>query len=219
MSHPLLPVLLDAADGVFPEADGTVEILPPLPGGLECSLALTGRAYVATALPDAEVAALAPDGFGGSMAPDFLRGLAGPGGEIGVLDAVLVARGTGGGTLPARGDLAGHPRVRHALGLRAGVRVHGDERGLVTLAAGLAGRLELSIETAATGRGDGPSLLADALALVPAGEPVFAAVSPGNARSLRAFLRLGFTPVGGEVIIRPGGRRGPAGNGAAPCSG
>ncbi|RIQ11374.1 hypothetical protein DY240_28965 [Jiangella rhizosphaerae] len=42
-----------------------------------------------------------------------------------------------------------------------------------------------------------------ALRLVPAGEPVFAAVTPGNARSLRAFLACGFTPVGSEVLLRP----------------
>ncbi|WP_275461151.1 hypothetical protein [Streptomyces noursei] len=47
------------------------------------------------------------------------------------------------------------------------------------------------------------SLLAEALSLVPAGEPVFAAVSPGNARSLRAFLACGFTPIGSEVLLRP----------------
>jgi hypothetical protein len=41
------------------------------------------------------------------------------------------------------------------------------------------------------------------LRLVPAGEPVFAAVAPGNACSLRAFLAAGFTPVGSEVIIQP----------------
>jgi hypothetical protein len=40
-------------------------------------------------------------------------------------------------------------------------------------------------------------------ALLPAGEPLFAAVSPGNARSLRAFLAVGFTPVASEVIITP----------------
>jgi hypothetical protein len=49
----------------------------------------------------------------------------------------------------------------------------------------------------------GRSLLEDALALVPHGEPVFAAVSPGNARSLRAFLAAGFVPLGSETIIRP----------------
>jgi hypothetical protein len=35
----------------------------------------------------------------------------------------------------------------------------------------------------------------------PAGEPLFAAVSPGNARSVRAFLAMGFVPIGSEVII------------------
>jgi hypothetical protein len=32
---------------------------------------------------------------------------------------------------------------------------------------------------------------------------VFAAVAPGNARSLRAFLSEGFVPVGSEVIVQP----------------
>jgi hypothetical protein len=95
--------------------------------------------------------------------------------------------------------------VRHALAIRTGVRVFGDERGVVTLASGLAGRLEVSIEAVpgGQGRGAGRALLVDALSLVPAGEPVFAAVSPGNARSLRAFLAVGFTPIGSEVLIHP----------------
>ena len=32
--------------------------------------------------------------------------------------------------------------------------------------------------------------------------PVFAAVSPGNARSLRTVLALGFAPVGSEVLLQ-----------------
>ena len=49
------------------------------------------------------------------------------------------------------------------------------------------------------GTGEGRSLIRDALV----GEtgPVFAAVSPGNARSLRTFLALGFAPVGSEVLL------------------
>ncbi|HEV7625968.1 MAG TPA: hypothetical protein VGO89_05685, partial [Streptomyces sp.] len=136
-------------------------------------------------------------------------------------DATLVARGTGGrGTtqrLPQRTDLDEHPRVRHARELRTHVRTYGDERGLVTLAEGLAGRLELSTElhgTQGAGRQLGRSLLGDALSLVPEGEPVFAAVSPGNARSLRAFLAAGFTPIGSEVVLRPGRRRSEASPGA-----
>ncbi|MEU9792315.1 hypothetical protein AB0E27_17125 [Streptomyces sparsogenes] len=210
--HPLLALFHNAADGRFLPADGQVTILPALPRGLECSVAFTGHAVIATALSPGEVQSQEPDGYGGSLAPDFLRYLAGQGGRIGTLDAVLVARGASGSPrLPERLDADGHPRVRYARELRTGVRVYGDERGLVTLADGLAGRREISIELDQPGGGSnnssssglGRSLLRDALSLVPAGEPVFAAVSPGNARSLRAFLAAGFVPLGSEVIIRP----------------
>jgi hypothetical protein len=205
--HPLLAYYMAAVDNCFPPVDGGVTVLPPLPGGLECSVAFTGHAVVATAMPDEAVFARGPDGFGGSLSPDFLRHLAGPTGWIDAIDATLVARGTGG---PARlselTDADDHARVRHARWLRTNVRVHGDERGLVTLADGLAGRRELSIELHREqdgSRGHGRALLADALSLVPEGEPVFAAVAPGNARSLRAFLACGFTPIGSEVLLRP----------------
>ncbi|MER5184189.1 hypothetical protein ABT009_38650 [Streptomyces sp. NPDC002896] len=191
--------------------DGGVTVLPPLPGGLECSVAFTGHAFVATALSAQDVDGWEPDGFGGSLAPDFLHRLAGPEGWIGVVDVTLTARGTGG--TPRLAELTyadDHPRVLHARQLRTHVRVHGDERGLITLADGLAGRRELSIELHApqdSARGQGRGLLADALTLVPEGEPVFAAVSPGNARSLRAFLACGFTPIGSEVLLRPARRQ------------
>lgn len=200
--------MLAAADGHFPPVDGSVTVVPALDRGLECSYAFTGHAVVATALPPDAVLAQRPDGYGGSLTPDFLRWLAGPTGWIGVIDATLVARGRGpqsAGGLAPRPDLAGHHRVQHALAIRTDVEIYGDERGVVTLAAGLAGRRELSIEAASDGlgRGRGRSLLIDALALVPAGEPVFAAVSPGNARSLRAFLAAGFIPIGSEVLLGP----------------
>jgi hypothetical protein len=205
--HPLLAFFHNAADGRFPPVDGQVTVLPPLPGGLECSIAFTGHAVIATARPVHEIRARGADGFGNSLAPDLLRYLAGPGGWIGVTDATLVARGVGGSPrLSERGDADGHPRVRHARDLRTNVRVYGDDRGLVTLAAGLAGRLELSIELdeqIRSSRGLGRSLLVDALTLIPPQRPVFAAVSPGNARSLRAFLASGFTPIGSEAILRP----------------
>ncbi|GAA2332633.1 hypothetical protein OHT20_30360 [Streptomyces caniferus] len=206
-SHPLLGMFLDAADGRFPPAEGQVTVLPPLPGGLECSVAFTGHAVIATALSASEVRAKGPDGYGASLAPDFLRYLAGREGWIDSVDAVVVARGASAPPcLPERLDAEDHPRVRHARALRTDVRVHGDERGLVTLADGLAGRREMSIELDRPGSGGaglGRSLLRDALTLLPAGEPVFAAVAPGNARSLRAFLAAGYRPLGSEVIIRP----------------
>ncbi|MEU4482351.1 hypothetical protein AB0F68_30440 [Micromonospora sp. NPDC023966] len=205
--HPLLAYFLDAVDGRFPPTDGAVAVVPALPRGLECSVAFTGHAVVATALPAADVHAHRPDGFGASLAPDFLRCLAGSTGWIGVIDATLAGRGTGGPPrLQRLANVDDHPRVRHARQLRTDVRVFGDERGLITLADGLAGRRELGVELHRPQEGShgyGRSLLTDALSLVPDGEPVFAAVSPGNARSLRAFLTVGFTPVGAQVLLQP----------------
>lgn len=197
-----LGVQLAAAAGDFPEADGRVELMPALSDGVQAIVSFTGHAVVATWLTAEDLADLPMDGFGAALQPAVLQRLAGPDGEIGLIDATLVARGLGGGDLPVHTDLADHPRVRRAHSLRRDVRVFGDRRGLVTLGAGLAGRLELSVEAAPPhGRGQGRSLLLDALRLVPAGRPVFAAVSPGNARSLRALLGAGFVPVGSEVIL------------------
>jgi hypothetical protein len=201
--HPLLETWLGAAAGEFPAADGSVRVVPQLQRGLEASVAFTGHALIATSLAPNEVLAQPLDAFGGSLAPDFLRWLAGPRGTIGVVDVTLVARGRKGAALPRRCDLDQHPRVVHARSLRSEVTVYADERGLVTLSLGIAGRSELSIEAHEQGKGLGLSLLEAALATAPEGEPVFAAVSPGNARSLRTFLAAGFEPIGSEVILRP----------------
>jgi len=197
--HPLLPVLLEAAAGRFPPDDGAVVVLPPLAPGLEAVVSLTARAYVCTALPEHEALHRVPDAYGSATDPGTLLALA-RGGTVGVLDATLVRQGAGGQpVLPVRHDLDDHPRVRHARAVRRDVVVRGDERGLVTLASGLAGRRELSVQAVRLGTGEGRSLIRDALV----GEtgPVFAAVSPGNARSLRTFLALGFAPVGSEVLL------------------
>ena len=205
--HALRAVWLDAADGRFPEVDGEVSFVPPFAGGLEAVVSFTGHAYFATALPPAAFEDLRIDGFGAALDPVVLSRLAGRAGAVGVLDATLIARGAGGGRLPQRADLDDHPRVRHARELRADVRVHGDGRGLVTLGAGHAGRTEMSVEVFdAGGRGSGRALIGEALRLAPPGAPVFAAVSPGNARSFRAFLANGFQVIGSEVWIRPGRR-------------
>jgi hypothetical protein len=172
--------------------------LPPLLNGDAAVVSLTGRVYLATELRPPGL-----DGFGSALQPAVLQRLAGPDGEIGTIDVTLAAPGLGGGCLPARHDLADHPRVRHAVALREEVRVYGDDRGLVTVAVGLAGRTEISVEVSASAAaGAGRALIREAVRLVPAGEPVFAAVAPGNARSLRAFLAEGFVPLGSEVIIQ-----------------
>lgn len=212
MTHPLLAFFHDAAGGRFPPVDGETTYLPPLVDGFEAVVAFTGHAIIASRLGRDVLAPLEPDGFGGALAPAVLTRMAGTG-TIGVIDVTLVRHGVGGGSLPETDTHDDHPRVRHARKLRRDVRVFGDRCGFVTLARGLAGRAEMSVELVIDPPRDGPrsearrtgrDLITEALGLVPAGTPLFAAVSPGNARSLRAFLACGFVPLGSEVLVHPG---------------
>lgn len=201
--HPLLPIYLRAARGEFPPADGLAIFMPPTQLGQAAVVSFTARSYIATSHTPLDFADLRLNGFGSALQPNVLARLAGGTGHIFLTDMTLVGRGQGGGSLPPRGDLEGHIRVRYARTLRKNVRVHGDERGFITLSNGLAGRPEMSIElTSGTeNHGTGRALIGEALKLTPIGEPLFAAVSPGNARSLRAFLAMGFMPIGSETII------------------
>lgn len=202
--HPLHRTLLDAADGSFPEVDGSVEVLAPMHRGQHAVVEFTGHSVVLTEQSAAAVRSRGGDGFGGASAPDLLRWLAGVDGWIGSHDTVLVARGTGGGALPERADLDDHPRVMRSREHRRHVRVYGDETGVVTIGRGLVDRLEVSVELVGDQpRGTGRRLITDALALIDHGEVVFAQVAPGNAASLRAFLRCGFVPIGAERLLRP----------------
>ncbi len=208
MAHRLADLLRAAAAGRFPDADGEVEVVPPWRPGVEAVVAFTGHAVVATTLDAAALAAAGADGLGGASSPRVVDLLAGPDGASEPLDAVLVAAGTGRTELRERPDLAVLPRVVAARTWREHVHVHGDRRGVVTLAAGIGGLPELSFEVpeGLRGRGLGRSLVEDALGLVPPGEPVLASVAPGNARSLRALLAVGFRPVASVVLVRPGRR-------------
>jgi GNAT superfamily N-acetyltransferase len=203
--HPLARTLRAAAADRFPPVDGLVEVVPPYLAGVEAVVAFTGHAVVATRMPLRALVGAGADGFAGATSIPVMTLLAGEGGTVDVLDALLVAPGTGGGTLPPRPHLDGHPRVGYARAWRRDVRVFGDERGIVTLSRGLGGLLELSFEVDADrrGMGLGRSLLSEARALAPPGEPVLAAVAPGNAASLRALLAAGFTPVGSVQLVRP----------------
>src|SRR5438093_13681120 len=121
--HPLLAVWHAAAAGRFPPVDGQAVFVPPFDDGLEAVVSFTGRAFLATSLSNALLGDLQLDGFGAALQPAVLQKLAGPRGAVGVLDVTLVARGAGGGRLPAREDLDSHPRVQHARELRRDVRV------------------------------------------------------------------------------------------------
>ena len=204
--HPLLQAFLDATEGRFPPVDGGVTHVEP-PGRVRGVIAFTGHTYImapASIWPPDGTGVPPPDGYGGSHDPRYVSWVARRAVEIGVLDAVLFARGTG--TVSASLELTDrhddHHRVEHARSIRDDVRVYGDERGFVTLSTGLVGRTELGVEADPNGRarGWGRSLVADALGLIPEGDPVFAAVSPGNARSMRAFLALDFVPIGSEQL-------------------
>lgn len=92
--------------------------------------------------------------------------------------------------------------------------VFGDDRYCVTLGRGLLGRWEISVgvDENAQGRGVGRAHFDQVRRSVPAGEPVFAQVAPGNARSMRMAIAAGFRPIGAEVLLR----RRRAGSGQRP---
>ncbi|HSP27861.1 MAG TPA: hypothetical protein VLN74_04875 [Ilumatobacteraceae bacterium] len=202
--HELHRILLATADGRFPDVDGAVEFFEPMAGDHHGVVEFTGHSFVLTDTEISEVLRLGADGFGGASHPDVLRLLAGPGGWIGSHDAVLVARGLGGGQLPERDDFDDHPRVLRSRAHRRDVHVHGDSTGLVTIGRGLVDRLEVSVEVAGPHAGGaGRRLIRESLGLIPRGDAVFAQVAPGNAASLRAFLNCGFAPIGAETLVLP----------------
>lgn len=203
--HPLLAALNAAAEGHFPPADGTVTFVAPHRRGVEAIVAFTGHAYIMTELSPRELDHLHPDGFGRALDPAIQIRVA-RGGEIGVNDATLAWRRRSvepGAVVELTSAHDDHPRVQHARSIRDEVRVYAGADGLVTLSKGLAGRPEMSVEVWSPGRGRGRSLLRAAQALSRS-DVLFAAVAPGNARSLRAFLAEGFQPLASEVVIIPG---------------
>lgn len=214
--HPVGRLLLDAARGAVPPPDGSWVRVPAWRPGLFAVVAFTGHAAISapSCWSDEQIAGLEPDGFGASADPRVVVALAGRGAFIDALDVVLTARGIGGGSdllRPVEGS-ADHPRIQRALELRDNVEVfavEGRRANVVTLARGIGGLPEVSLELApdARGRGLGTAAFRAALTLVPPGDVVLAAVSPGNVASLRAALRAGFTPVAGVQLYRPAGDR------------
>ena len=206
--HRLATLLREAAARAFPPSDGATEVVPaPAPGTGAC-VGFTGHSVIALDVdPDDVRARLAehPDPLAAALAPDVVVWLAERSGlHAGIVDAVLAAVGTGTGTpagwIEAEVD---HPRVHRALARRDDVRVFAADHDVVTVGRGLAGRWEVALELDQHGTGRGRALIAESLGLVPDGEPLFAQVSPGNARSVRAFLAAGFRPIGSEVLFHP----------------
>jgi hypothetical protein len=210
--HPLASVLTDALDGRFPQPDGEWHRVPPWRPGVEAVLAFTGHAVLAVAadVSDDRLVGLGVDGYGGAHHPRVLLDLAGQDGWIDSLDAILARRSPGGPSeLVERPDLMRHPRVRFASVIRDDVRAYGRPDGgsttLATVSRGIGGLFEISAELdeRERGRGAGAHLVDQVVRAVPRGEVVVAAVAPGNAASLRAFLRGGFNPLGSVQMLRP----------------
>lgn len=207
----LYDVFAAAADGHFPDPDGRVEVCTDAAGKAAAVLAFPAHFYVvAPVAPEWVQAQLPPADYTAPLGARFLVALADHIGaaRIEANDAVFAARAHGQGNSGL--DLAEvtgstHPRVQRALCYRDDVRAWqtADGAGWLTLGRGLAGRWEVSfeVEPSARGRGLGRALAAAALAMLPAGTPVFAQVTPGNSVSLRATLAAGYVPIGGEVLL------------------
>ncbi|MEU9924269.1 GNAT family N-acetyltransferase [Streptomyces griseoluteus] len=204
----LAEIIDAAARGVFPPADGGTTVVPqhcPRDAGV---LAFTAHSVVFTDEDPRWVrgalAAVDCDPLVAPMNPVFLASLmARTGRRAETVDALLL-----GVPLPGRPALAlreiedvGHPRVRYARGRRDAVRVWTADGGVLVMGRGVGGRLEVSVEVAdgARGRGLGGALVTAARQL--AAEPVWAQVSPGNARSVRAFQAAGYRAVGAEALL------------------
>lgn len=205
--HPLLAALHAAAAGEFPKPDGEVTFVGVHRSGIEAIVAFTGHAFVMTALGPEAFTDVELDGFGLAHRPEAQLRLA-RGGRIGVTDATMVSTTVPGSedgvaVLEETDAFPDHPRVRHALAIRSEVRVFAGPEGLVTLASGLVGRQEMSVEAFTPGQGAGRSLIRAAIRLADRSRPLFAAVAPGNARSFRAFQAEGFTVIGSEVVVQP----------------
>lgn len=209
--HPLADLIIDAAAGRYPAADGGWHRVPPWRPGLQAVIAFSAHAVLVLddAVPDATLTELGVDGLGGAHDPRVICALSGPGGWIDTLDLIMVGRGTGAAgpaALVPRPDLAGHPRARIAARIRSRSRVFGyDDAGgtVVILAEGLAALTELSFELdpEQRGAGRGTALVRAALQLVPAGDLVLASVAPGHPASLRSLLGAGFVPVGSVQLF------------------
>ncbi|MEU2339459.1 GNAT family N-acetyltransferase [Streptomyces sp. NPDC006654] len=203
----LRDILDAAADGVFPPADGGTTVVPqpsPRDAGV---LSFTAHSVVFVDEDPRWVyealRAVPCDPLCASMNARFLTALMDrTGREQETIDALLVAA-----PLPGRPDLpltgltgADHSRVAYARTRRDEVRAWAADGGVVVLGRGVAGRLEVSVEVAeGARRGLGRALVTAARQL--AGEPLWAQVAPGNARSARAFQAAGYVPVGAEALL------------------
>ena len=209
--HRLGQLLMDAAHGVFPAPDGSVEVVPSPPGRSDAVVAFSAHSVIAAGLERDEVLPrLDPQDFGAPMSAEFLAWLAGRlATRAGMLDLVMVAPPPENDEdlpkLIARDDLVEHPRLTRSRKYRTDLRCYSDteDRALMVVGRGLDERWEFGLEIRPEhrGRGLGRALIRAARSLVPPDETLFAQVSPGNTASVRAFLAAGYQPICSEVLF------------------
>jgi RimJ/RimL family protein N-acetyltransferase len=207
--HPLRALLDNAAAGKFPPVDGLIEVVPS-PGGLaDAIIGMTGHFMLAADIDASEVAAhVAPGDFSAPMSSTTLHWLAQRlDSRAATFDVLLCHRGTGGGAPEWLREVDGHdhPRVERASRYRTDMRVFvaDDDAAVLVVGRGVCDRWEFGFEVSpdAQGRGMGRHVAQAATGLVPAGEPLWGQIAPGNAASLRAVGAAGFVPVGAEVLF------------------
>jgi GNAT superfamily N-acetyltransferase len=204
----LRDILDAAARGVFPPADGRTTVVPqasPRDAGV---ISFTAHSVVFTDEDPRWVydtlAAVPCDALAATMNPLFLAAfIERTGRTCETVDAMLVASPLPGEPpLPlheiAHGD---HPRIAYARRRRAEVRAWETDGGVLVTGRGIAGRLEVSVEVDEDIRhqGLGRALVTAARHLT--AEPLWAQVTPGNARSMRTFQAAGYLPVGAEALF------------------
>lgn len=209
--HGTLRDILDAAaHGVLPPPDGATTVVRPHCPRDTGVLAFTAHSVVFTDEDEgwvrAALEALDCDPLAAAMNPRFLAALMERTGRShDTVDVLSVAAPLPGPAALALTEIDGlaHPRLTGARGRRDGVRAWTAEGGILVLGRGVGGRLEVAVEVdeGVRHRGLGRALASAARHL--AGEPVWAQVAAGNARSARAFQAAGYRPVGAEALLLP----------------
>ncbi|MDH6439884.1 GNAT superfamily N-acetyltransferase [Streptomyces sp. SAI-144] len=204
----LREILDAAARGDFPPPDGGTTVVAQ-----ECHrdagvLSFTAHSVVFTdedpEWVHATLRGLDCDALAATLNPRFLTAfLDRTGRRSETIDAMLVADPLPGGPPLALKEIedANHPRVAYARRRRDDIRAWTAEGGVLVTGRGVGGRLEVSVEVDedVRHRGLGRALVTAARHLVT--EPLWAQVSPGNARSMRAFQAAGYRPVGAEAVL------------------
>ena len=202
-----LGALIAAAErGEFPPADLGVTAVPAA-NGKTAVLGFTGHTVVAADIDPAWLAEHLPPGDPGlAFNPPFLARLeARLDLQVSNIDILTLAPPRSGPpSLPLRRiDDQSHPRVRRALRYRDDVTVWACDGGVLSIGRGLAGRWEVGLEVAPDyrGKGLGRAMAAAAAHLVPDDRPIWAEIGVGNAASVRAFLSVGYLPIGEEALL------------------